>query len=169
MTEIPISGQINGRPVAERVLPNTLLLDFLRERGLTGAKPSCELEVCGACTVLLNGAPVSGCTTLAAELDGGAVETVEGFADGTDLSPIQRAFAEELAFQCGFCTPGMIMSSTALLRNNPAPSREDIVHWMDGNICRCTGYGSIIRAVQTASLARPGGKETDVIDDGARQ
>jgi aerobic-type carbon monoxide dehydrogenase small subunit (CoxS/CutS family) len=121
---------------------------------LTGTKISCEVEVCGACTVLINGLPVSSCTTLAYEARGKNVTTIEGLekADGT-LHPIQQAFIDEFAFQCGFCTPGMIMSAKALLDENPKPSRSEIIHHMDGNICRCTGYVPIVNAVQRAAEA----------------
>lgn len=148
-----IAGRINGREQTLDVEPSTLLLDLLRDLGLTGAKPSCELEVCGACTVQLDGLPVSACTTLAIELDGRSVETVEGLGAGEDLHPVQQAFLRHSAFQCGFCTPGMIMSAKALLEANPAPSRDDVVHWLEGSICRCTGYEPIVEAVLDAAEA----------------
>ncbi|MDX6732189.1 MAG: hypothetical protein QOC54_2137, partial [Baekduia sp.] len=129
----------------------TLLLDLLREMGLTGAKPSCEMEVCGACTVQLDGLPVSACTTLAVELDGRAVETVERLDADGDLHAIQQAFLDHSALQCGFCTPGMVMTAKALLEQDPDPSREDVVHWLEGSICRCTGYATIIDAVLDAA------------------
>lgn len=151
MRRIAIAGSINGEPYADEIDPSTLLIDLLRDRGLTGAKPSCEAEVCGSCTVLLDGLPTSACATLAAELDGRAVETIEGLADGERLHPIQRAFLDACAFQCGYCTPGMIMATKALLAEHPEPSREQIVEWLDGNICRCTGYASIVHAVETAA------------------
>lgn len=151
MANTHIDGTINGSPVTEDIPANTLLLDFLRSKGLTGAKPSCELEVCGSCTVLVGGTPVSSCTTLAAEVDGNSVETIEGLADGDELHPVQEAFVDEFALQCGYCTPGMILSVKALLEENSAPTRDDIVNWLDGNICRCTGYESIIRATQRAA------------------
>jgi carbon-monoxide dehydrogenase small subunit len=152
MTTTRISGTINGREVTTEVDNATLLLDLLRDLGLTGAKPSCEMEVCGACAVQLDGLPVSACTTLAIELDGRTVETVEGLAQSADaLHPVQRAFLQKYAFQCGFCTPGMIMSAKALLEANPSPSRDDVVHWLEGSICRCTGYESIVEAVLEAA------------------
>ncbi len=152
MTTTRISGTINGREVTTEVDNATLLLDLLRDLGLTGAKPSCEMEVCGACAVQLDGLPVSACTTLAIELDGRTVETVEGLAQSADaLHPVQRAFLQKSAFQCGFCTPGMIMSAKALLEANPSPSRDDVVHWLEGSICRCTGYESIVEAVLEAA------------------
>jgi aerobic-type carbon monoxide dehydrogenase small subunit (CoxS/CutS family) len=151
---VRITGTINGQERALDVEPSTLLLDLLRDLGYTGAKPSCEMEVCGSCTVQLDGLPVSACTTLAAELDGRSVETIEGlgrFED--DLHPVQQAFLKHSAFQCGFCTPGMIMSAKALLETTPAPSRDDVVHWLEGSICRCTGYEPIIDAVCEAAEA----------------
>jgi aerobic-type carbon monoxide dehydrogenase small subunit (CoxS/CutS family) len=148
-----IRGRINGRERTLHVENATLLLDLLRDLGLSGAKPSCEMEVCGACTVQLDGLPVSACTTLAVELDGRSVETVEHLDAGGRLHPIQRAFLDRSALQCGFCTPGMIMSAKALLEDNPRPTREEVIHWMEGNICRCTGYEPIIDAVLDAAEA----------------
>ena len=153
-TTTRITGTINGREQALEVDNAELLLDLLRDRGLTGAKPSCEMQVCGTCTVLLDGLPVSACTTLAAELDGRAVETVEHLgAREEELHPIQRAFLERSALQCGFCTPGMVMSAKALLEQQPDPSREDVMHWLEGSICRCTGYEAIVDAVLDAARA----------------
>jgi carbon-monoxide dehydrogenase small subunit len=152
-TTTTISGRINGREHTLQVENATLLLDLLRDLGLTGAKPSCEMEVCGACTVQLDGWPVSACTTLAAELDGRSVETIEHLDAGGSLHPIQRAFLDRSALQCGFCTPGMVMSAKALLEENPRPSREDVTHWMEGSICRCTGYEPIVDAVLDAAEA----------------
>ncbi len=150
-----VKGTINGREYTLEIEPSTLLLDLLRDMGYTGAKPSCEMEVCGACTVQLDGLPVSACTTLAVELDGRAVETIEGLGalEEDGLHPVQQAFLRRSAFQCGFCTPGMIMSVKALLDTNPAPSREEVVHWLEGSICRCTGYKPIVEAVLDAAEA----------------
>ena len=133
--------------------PQETLAELLRERlNLTGTKISCEVQVCGACTVLVDGLPVSSCTLLAYEVRDKNVLTVEGLArpDGT-LHPIQQAFIDEFAFQCGFCTPGMILAAKALLEENPKPTEVEIIHFMDGNICRCTGYVSIVRAIQKAA------------------
>jgi aerobic carbon-monoxide dehydrogenase small subunit len=153
-TTTRISGTINGREHTLEVDNATLLLDLLRDLGLTGAKPSCEMEVCGACTVQLDGLPVSACTTLAIELDGRTVETVEGLGVSEEnLHPVQQAFIERSAFQCGFCTPGMVMTAKALLEENPAPSRDEVVHWLEGSICRCTGYEPIVDAVLDAAEA----------------
>ena len=153
-----VIGTINGNERVLEVEPSTLLLDLLRDLGYTGAKPSCEMEVCGACTVQLDGLPVSACTTLAVELDGRAVETVEGLAQSDEaLHPVQQAFLKQSAFQCGFCTPGMIMSAKALLEANPSPSRDEVVHWLEGSICRCTGYEPIVDAVLEAAEAMRNG------------
>jgi aerobic carbon-monoxide dehydrogenase small subunit len=153
-TTTRISGVINGREHTLEIDNAMLLLDLLRDLGLTGAKPSCEMEVCGACTVQLDGLPISACTTLAIELDGRAVETVEGLGvSESSLHPVQQSFIERSAFQCGFCTPGMVMTAKALLEENPAPSRDDVVHWLEGSICRCTGYEPIVDAVLDAAEA----------------
>jgi carbon-monoxide dehydrogenase small subunit len=150
-TTTAVTGRINGREQTLQIDNADLLLDVLRDLGLRGAKPSCEMEVCGACTVQLDGLPVSACTTLAAEIDGRDVETIEHLdADGT-LHPVQEAFLRHSALQCGFCTPGMVMTAKALLEQDPNPSREDVVHWLEGSICRCTGYATIIDAVLDAA------------------
>ncbi len=145
--EVVLNGQRRQVEIEDR----TLLLDLLRDLGLTGAKPSCEMEVCGSCTVLLDGHPVSACTTLAAETQGRSIETIEGLAREGALHPLQEAFLEHFAFQCGYCTPGMILTAKALLDENPAPSHEEVLHWMEGSICRCTGYESIVNAVLAAA------------------
>lgn len=145
--------QLNARPAELECEAQETLAEVLRNRlNLTGTKVSCEVQVCGACTVLVDGLPVSACTTLAYEVRNRSVLTVEGLA-GTDgsLHPIQQAFIDEFAFQCGFCTPGMIMATKALLDENPDPTDDEIVHHMDGNICRCTGYLPILKAIRRAS------------------
>ena len=129
----------------------TLLIELVRGLGLVGTKLSCDSQVCGACTVLLDGRPVSSCTTLAIEADGKPVETIEGLADGTKLHPLQEAFIERFAFQCGYCTPGMIVSAKALLDAHPEPDVAKVRQWMEGNICRCTGYQTIVEAVLDAA------------------
>ena len=157
-TTTRISGVINGREHTLEVDNALLLLDMLRDLGLTGAKPSCEMEVCGACTVQLDGLPISACTTLAIELDGRTVETVEGLGVSEEnLHPVQQAFIKHSAFQCGFCTPGMVMTAKALLEESPAPSRDEVVHWLEGSICRCTGYEPIVDAVLDAAKAMADG------------
>lgn len=145
---------INGRAREFDVEPNKLLLNLLREElDLTGAKYGCGIGECGACTVLLDGEPVMACMTLAADCDGSTVETVEGLSGGGALHPIQEAYIEEGAVQCGFCTPGFVMSTKALLDENPNPSESEIREYLKGNICRCTGYVNIVRAVQKAAEA----------------
>jgi aerobic-type carbon monoxide dehydrogenase small subunit (CoxS/CutS family) len=150
-TTTTVTGQVNGRELTLRVHNGDLLLDVIRDAGLTGAKPSCEMEVCGACTVQLDGLPVSACTTLAVELDGRSLETIERLDAGGTLHPIQQAFVDHFALQCGFCTPGMVMTAKALLEHDPNPTRADVVHWLEGNICRCTGYETIVDAVLDAA------------------
>jgi aerobic-type carbon monoxide dehydrogenase small subunit (CoxS/CutS family) len=145
---------LNGTPAELEADDRAFLLDVLRARGLTGAKPSCEMEICGACTVLVDGLPVSSCTTLAVEVQGRSVQTIEGLAVGGRLSAVQEAFIQCFAFQCGFCTPGMILTAEALLDQVAAPTREQVLHWMEGNICRCTGYEPIVEAVLKAAAKR---------------
>jgi aerobic-type carbon monoxide dehydrogenase small subunit (CoxS/CutS family) len=147
-----ITAQVNGVEVSRSVTPRLTLVELLRDDlGLTGTKVSCELQVCGVCTVLVDGRPVSACTFLAVDIDGASVETVEGLATDGELHPLQQAFVEQLALQCGFCTPGFLMMSKALLDSSPAPTRHEIVEHLDGNICRCTGYEPIVRAVECAA------------------
>ena len=148
-----LSFQLNGRTSEVDCEPADTLAEVLRNTlNLNGTKVSCEVQVCGACTVLIDGAPVSACTYLAYEARGKSVTTIEGLekSDGT-LHPLQQAFIDEFAFQCGYCTPGMIMSAKALLDENPNPTRDEIIHHMDGNICRCTGYVPIVAAIQRAA------------------
>jgi carbon-monoxide dehydrogenase small subunit len=143
---------VNGERHEVVVAPRITLVEVIRDKvGLTGTKASCESGTCGACTVLLDGRPVLACLTLAVECDGKSVETVEGLADGERLSAIQEAFLDQGAVQCGFCTPGMLMSATALLRANPRPTLEQINKALEGNLCRCTGYNAIVAAVRQAS------------------
>ncbi|WP_417249029.1 (2Fe-2S)-binding protein [Celeribacter sp.] len=142
---------INGASVTGPVEGRTLLVDFLRAAGLTGTHVGCETSQCGACTVHLDGAPVKACSVFAMECEGGAVTTIEGMADGDDLSPIQAAFKEHHGLQCGFCTPGMVMSAASLLKENPKPDEAAIRAHLEGNICRCTGYHNIVKAIMAAS------------------
>ncbi|RLG87567.1 MAG: (2Fe-2S)-binding protein [Thermoprotei archaeon] len=143
---------LNGKPVKVYVEPNELLINVLRDKlGLTGAKYSCGIGECGACTVLLDGEPVLACLTLAMEVEGREVTTIEGLAKDTELDAIQEAFLEEAAVQCGFCTPGFILTAKALLKENPTPTEEEIKEYIRGNLCRCTGYVNIIKAIKKAS------------------
>jgi len=149
---IPLSFTLNGRLQELEVEPHELLLDVVRGRfGLTGAKLSCDVQVCGACTLLVDGRPVSACTTLAFEVRGRSVLTIEGLAEDGKLHPLQEAFIAHGGFQCGFCTPGMILAAKALLDENPNPSEEELKHFMHGNICRCTGYKKIIESIMAAA------------------
>lgn len=143
---------INGRKREFDVAPSTLLLNLLRDDlGLTGAKYGCGIGECGACTVHVDGEPVLGCMTLAVDCDGKTVDTIEGLSDGKELHPIQQAYLDEGAVQCGFCTPGFIMTTKALLEENPEPSEKEIRNYLKGNLCRCTGYVNIVKAVQKAA------------------
>ncbi len=156
MYEVELALKVNGTEVSLRVPANTTLLDLLREHlGLTGAKRGCEQGDCGACVVLLDGEPVASCLVLAVQAEGHQVRTVEGLSQGAEMHPLQKAFVEEWAVQCGYCTSGMLMSAVALLEDNPNPSTEEVKEALSGNLCRCTGYQSIIRAVK--KVTRPGG------------
>ena len=143
---------VNGAAFEREVEPRRLLADFLREDlGLTGTHVGCEHGVCGACTVILDGASARSCLTLAVQADGAAVTTVEGLGSVESLHPLQRAFREHHALQCGFCTPGMLMTALDLLRNHPSPTEREIRDGLSGNLCRCTGYEHIVRAVRAAA------------------
>jgi aerobic carbon-monoxide dehydrogenase small subunit len=143
---------VNGEPVEAAVEPNTTLLQFLREDlGLTGTKHGCGLGDCGACTVLMDGKAVNSCLVLAVQANGREILTIEGVAENGKLHPLQEAFVEKGAIQCGFCTPGMILSAKAFLDDNPKPSDEEIRTALSGNLCRCTGYQKIVEAVQAAA------------------
>jgi aerobic-type carbon monoxide dehydrogenase small subunit (CoxS/CutS family) len=149
---IPVETTVNGRPVSLEIEPRAILLDVLRhDLGLTGAKRSCDTQVCGACTVLLDGSPVSACCTLAYEAGGRKIETIEGLAGPHGLHPIQQAFVDRVAIQCGFCTPGFVLATKALLAENPRPTRAEVEDFLGGNICRCTGYWNILDAVTDAA------------------
>ena len=142
---------VNGRARELEAAPHALLLDVLRDGlELKGAKRSCDTQVCGACTVLVDGLAVSACTYLAIEADGRSVLTVEGLADGESLHPLQRAFVEAGAVQCGFCTSGMLLTARAMLAENAQPTREDVLHYLRGSLCRCTGYRKIVDAILAA-------------------
>ena len=146
---------VNGTGYAVELDPHTSLLDAVRdELGLTGSKEGCDDSECGACMMLIDGKPVNACSYLALQAEGRAITTVEGLAGADELGPLQRAFLEHGGVQCGFCTPGMLISATALLRSNPSPTDEEIRIALSGNLCRCTGYEGIVRAVRSASTAR---------------
>ena len=147
-----IQFSLNGKSITREVPSHRLLLDLLRDEiGLTGTKEGCGTGDCGACTVMMNGKPINSCLVLSGELDGVDVTTVEGLKIGPELHAIQKAFIQDGGAQCGYCTPGMLMMSKALLDENPDPSEEDIRFALSGNLCRCTGYAKIIQAVQDAA------------------
>ncbi len=147
-----LSFVLNGSPVDVLAAPTETLLDLLREQlGVTGPKRGCDEGDCGTCTVLLDGQPVRSCLTIALTVAGKEITTVEGLADGRKLHPLQKAFHERGAFQCGFCTPGMLMSAKALLDGNPNPTRREIVDHMSGNLCRCGSYEEVIEAIQAVA------------------
>jgi carbon-monoxide dehydrogenase small subunit len=156
---VEVRMTLNGEARAFHVPPHEILLDLIRDRaGLTGTKRSCDVQVCGACTVLLDGRQVSACTTLALEARGRSVQTIEGVADRDRLHPVQEAFIEHGGLQCGFCTPGMIMATLALLKENPRPTADEVKHYMRGNLCRCTGYKRILESILAASKVMAGAK-----------
>lgn len=147
-----LSMTVNSQLHEAYINPKRLLVEVLRdELGLTGTKRACDTSSCGACTVILNGLTVKSCSILAVQAQGAEITTVEGLATGDRLSSLQQSFLEHGAYQCGFCTPGMLMSATALLREKPNPTRREIQEGIHGNICRCTGYNSIIRAISAAA------------------
>ncbi len=148
----PVNVTVNGTSHATEVEPRLLLVHFLRENlGLTGTHVGCDTSQCGACTVHLNGAAVKSCTVLAVQADGAEITTIEGLADGATLHPVQAAFQEEHGLQCGFCTPGMVMTAAYLLETRPDADDEAIKHALEGNLCRCTGYVNIVKAIRTAA------------------
>jgi carbon-monoxide dehydrogenase small subunit len=152
MSKIMISATINGDAQQFLCDPSATLLEALRdELGLTGSKEGCGSGDCGACTVVLDGQMVCSCLVLAAEAEGRKIATIEGVAEGSELHPVQRKFLEKGALQCGFCTPGFIVASKALLDHNPDPSESEVRYWLAGNLCRCTGYDKIVRAVLDAA------------------
>jgi carbon-monoxide dehydrogenase small subunit len=151
---LEVTLTVNDTPRSLRIEPRETLAEVLRERlSLTGTKISCDAQVCGACTVQVDGLAVSACTYLAVDADGRQVRTVEGLAKGGVLTPLQQAFIDCAAFQCGFCTPGMLMAATALLEENPDPTHDQVREGLDGNLCRCTGYAPIVEAVLKAAEA----------------
>ena len=149
----PVTITVNGTRRRHEVEPRLLLVHYLRETlGLTGTNVGCDTSQCGACTVLVNGKAVKSCTMLAVQADGARVTTIEGLATNGKLHPVQEAFREKHGLQCGFCTPGMVLTACHLLETNPKPSEAEIRHGLEGNLCRCTGYQNIVAAVQEAAV-----------------
>ena len=147
-----VTMTVNGQRHEHEVEPRTLLVHHIRDAiGLTGTNIGCDTTSCGACTIHLDGESVKSCTVLAVQADGSEVTTIEGLADGEELHPVQEAFRRNHGLQCGFCTPGMVMASVALLKDNPSPTEEDVRRGLEGNLCRCTGYHNIVRAVLDAA------------------
>ncbi len=154
---IPLKLEVNGKAVATEVAPATLLIDLLRgPLGLTGTHAGCDTTQCGACTVLVNGESAKSCSLLAVQAQGATVTTVEGLAKGDQLHPLQQAFMDCHGLQCGFCTPGMLMTSACLLAMRPKPTDAEVQHALEGNLCRCTGYVKIVAAVQQAASTMAG-------------
>ncbi|MBL1141076.1 MAG: (2Fe-2S)-binding protein [Proteobacteria bacterium] len=149
---VPVSITVNGKLYQQEIEPRLLLVEFIRETiGLTGTHIGCDTSYCGACTIIVDGDPVKSCTLLAVQVDGSEVLTVEGLEQDGELHPLQQAFSQNHGLQCGYCTPGMLMSSLALLAENPDPDIKDIRKRLAGNVCRCTGYQNIIKSVQAAA------------------
>ncbi len=147
-----ITVTINGKQHSHNIEPRISLTQYLRETlNLTGTHIGCDTSSCGACTITLDGNAVKSCTLLAVQADGCDITTIEGMADGNNMHPIQEAFKEEHGLQCGFCTPGMVMTAADILKNNPNPSEEEIRHGLEGNFCRCTGYHNIVKSIQHAA------------------
>jgi carbon-monoxide dehydrogenase small subunit len=164
-TTVPITVTVNGAKYQAQVEPRTLLVYFLREDlGLTGTHVGCDTSQCGACTIHLNGRAVKSCTILAVQANGAEITTIEGLARGGTLHPVQEGFREKHGAQCGYCTPGMIMTAVYLLQTNPAPTDEEIKHALEGNLCRCTGYVNIIEAIKWAA-ENHGDKRRDMKGD----
>ncbi len=152
-----VSLNVNGRDVQLEIEPQTLLVELLREKlGLTGTHIGCDTSQCGACVVHVGGKSVKSCTMLALEADGQGVITLEGLSSGGEMHPMQRAFQEHHGLQCGFCTPGMVMSAIDLVQHNASPSEREIREWLEGNLCRCTGYHNIVKAIAAGAKAMKG-------------
>jgi carbon-monoxide dehydrogenase small subunit len=154
---LTVSMTVNGKQVSKEVEGRTLLVQFLRDQlGLTGTHVGCDTSQCGACVVHIDGTSVKACTVLAAQAEGAEITTIEGLAQNGELHPMQAAFKEHHGLQCGFCTPGMVMSAVDLLKHNPDPSDQEVREWLQGNICRCTGYHNIVKAIQAAAQSMRG-------------
>lgn len=154
---VSVSLTVNGTPQTADVEPRTLLVQLLRENlGLTGTHVGCDTSQCGACVVHVNGRSVKACTVLAVQCDGAEVKTIEGVAENGKLHPMQEAFRENHGLQCGFCTPGMVMSALDLVSNNPDPDEREVREWLEGNLCRCTGYHNIVKSILAGAKAMRG-------------
>ena len=152
-----VSMTVNGENVSSEVEPRTLLVQYLRENlGLTGTHVGCDTSQCGACVVHVNGKSAKSCTMLAVQAEGSEVSTIEGLADGDTLHPMQEAFRENHGLQCGFCTPGMVMSAIDLVQTNSTPSEQDVREWLEGNLCRCTGYHNIVKSILAGAKTMQG-------------
>jgi aerobic carbon-monoxide dehydrogenase small subunit len=157
MTAVSVSLTVNGKPYSATVEARTLLVQLLRENfQLTGTHVGCDTSQCGACVVDVDGRSVKSCTLLAVQADGAKVTTIEGLANGGKLHPMQEAFRENHGLQCGFCTPGMVMSAIDLVKHNPDPSEREVREWLEGNICRCTGYHNIVKSIRAGAAAMRG-------------
>ena len=153
-----VSMKVNGTAYKHDVEPRTLLVQHLRENlRLTGTHVGCDTSQCGACTIHVDGEAVKSCTMFAVQADGSEITTIEGLANEGELHPVQKAFCENHGLQCGYCTPGMIMASVEMLKNNPNPTEEEIRHGLEGNFCRCTGYHNIIKSIKAAAVSTQGG------------
>ncbi len=154
---VTVSLTVNGKPISAAVEARTLLVQLLRESlGLTGTHVGCDTSQCGACVVHVNGRSVKSCTLLAAQAEGAQVTTIEGLAKDGVLHPMQQAFRDNHGLQCGFCTPGMVMSAIDLVQHNPNPTEREVREWLEGNICRCTGYHNIVKAIRAGAAAMKG-------------
>ena len=152
-----VSMTVNGKSVSAEVEPRTLLVQYLRESlGMTGTHVGCDTSQCGACVVHVNGESLKSCTMLAAQAEGADVATIEGLANGDELHPMQEAFRENHGLQCGFCTPGMVMSALDLVQKNSDPSEQEVREWLEGNLCRCTGYHNIVKSILAGAQALKG-------------
>jgi carbon-monoxide dehydrogenase small subunit len=152
-----VTMKVNGKSVSREVESRTLLVDLLRQDlSLSGTHVGCDTSQCGCCVVHVDGESVKACTVFAQQCDGAEVMTIEGLANGAELHPMQAAFREHHGLQCGFCTPGMIMSAVDLVKHNPDPSEDEIRHWLEGNLCRCTGYHNIVKAIKAGADAMRG-------------
>jgi carbon-monoxide dehydrogenase small subunit len=155
-----VTMTVNGRQVSGEVEPRTLLVEFVRQNlGLTGTHVGCDTSQCGCCVVHVDSRSVKACTMLAVQAEGSQVTTIEGLAQGGTLHPVQEAFREHHGLQCGFCTPGMIMSAVDLLQHNASPTEHEVREWLEGNMCRCTGYHNIVKAIMAASVTMGGVKQ----------